>query len=142
MIGFLLGLNPRIWAGIAATLFIGALIAFVALWVHNMRHAVTVAQGQRNVAVVSFVRSEIDLVTARVNEAVLSDAISVQNHAIQVQGQRSAQALSEAATGLARAQAVHRSDEARLAVLRRPLAAPTACGRADEAARRAREALR
>ncbi len=124
------------------TVVIGLVVGSIWAWVAGKEHAIAAARSQRNAAVLGFVRSEVDLITARTNEAVLSDAISVQNHAIQVQGQRSAQALSEAATGLARAAQQHRNDAAQLVRLRRPLTAPTVCGRADEAAARAREALR
>lgn len=141
MIAFLSLLSPRTWftigAGIAVALAIGVFWA----WIASKDHAIHEARDQRDTAIHTLVLSEVDLITARVNEAVLSDAIGRQNAAVQSLSAESARRLQEAAVGLARAERLHATDAARLAVLGRPLVAATACERADEAAARARAAL-
>ena len=138
VLALLMGNWRMIAIGLAVVVVMGSGLA----WVHSKNAAVHRAQVQRNAAVRAYVLGEVDLISARINEVTLGDAISRQNVAIAQQGEDSARRLQDAATGLARAQAVHRSDEARLAVLRRPLVAATPCQRSDEAAQRAREALR
>lgn len=127
---------------IAGALAVIVIIGSVWAWAHGKDVQIHRAQSQRNAAVLAFVRDQSDLVIARVNNATLTSAISRQNEAVTALHEQGVRASREASEGLRRAAERHRTDEARIAVLRRPLVAATPCARADEAAARAREALR
>lgn len=74
------------WRGIMLTVAVALVVGGVWAWIAGMQHAIHAAQNQRNVAVISFVRSEVDLVTARINEAVLRTGIDRQNAAVTALG--------------------------------------------------------
>lgn len=136
------GLGPRAIIGIVGGLLIASLVGGFLLWIHNKDVQIHRAQGQRNAAILFAFGQQVDLSISRVNVSTLTGAIFRQNDAVTALNQASARASQEAAEGLRDAERRHRSDEARLAAVRRPLTATTVCLRADEAAARAREALR
>ena len=127
---------------IAGALAVIVIIGSVWAWAHGKDVQIRRAQTQRNATVLAFVRDQSDLVIARVNARQLQLALDRQSAAVTALHEEGVRASREAAEGLRRAAERHRTDEARIAVLRRPLVAATPCARADEAAARAREALR
>lgn len=133
MIGLLLGNWKLIALGLAALAVAGVIGAHFA---HD-RHVVR----ERDEARVAALTQTINYGRALVNRVVLEAAITRQNASITALGEASARASQIAQEGLRRARAAHLADEGRIAALRRPLVAATACLRSDEAAQRARLAL-
>lgn len=132
----------RYWPQLVAGLVIAAALAWFASWIGGLRDQIHQAQSQRNAVIAFAIQQQTDLSIARVNVITLEGAIARQNDAIGQLHDAGVRASREAALGLARAAERHRIDEARLAAVRAPLRATTTCARSDEAAARAREALR
>lgn len=123
------------WALIGIAVVLLGVFGALTLRLRLAENARDEARGERDTA-------QRELGRCQSNRLALEAGINVQNAAMTALGNASHQALQSAQEGLRRAQAAHVADEGRLARLQRPLTGATACARADEAAERAREALR
>lgn len=139
MIAFLLSPLGRI-VGIGA--LVALAVGTAGLYVAGLKADTRRALAERDRARAAALSQHLSYAMCLGNRLILQSAIERQNAAVADLERRGRAASQEAAEALRRAQERHRNDAAVIARLRRPLTGATACERSDEAAERAREALR
>lgn len=127
---------------VLAGLLVAALLAFGGVQTARLHHEKAAHARDRAVAAVVWLRSLNDQVALRVNTGTLQAALNAQSDAVREQAAQSDRALSELARTLTEARRAERATARRLESLSRPPVGATPLDRCNDAARRAREALR
>lgn len=126
---------------VLAGLGLAALLAFGGIQTARLHYEHRARLHDRAAMAVRLIEAINDQVMLRANVGTLEAALQAQSAAVRQQSARSAAALQDASRALAEARAGERNTQRRLDALSRPTAGATVLDRANDAARRAREAL-